>query len=201
MSRTTDARSCHRSFLGLAGAGMIVLLGAGIAWACIPQARLVSLRPVSSGPPGMSVTVDGLALDGGPNEVRWSSPDGPKLASATGPNFSVSVTIPDVPVGLYGLYVISRLRDGSIGNAASAAFQVTAPGGQDAVDTPPGRSSPGTSEVGTGIGHDDPKSSSSSSGPGAAATASVGGAGLVVGGLAGALITRRRKVGTGSAGS
>lgn len=57
--------------------------------------------------------------------MRWDAPDGPRLGGATGPDFSTRVRIPKVPGGLYTLIVLERQQDGSIGNAASAPFEVT----------------------------------------------------------------------------
>lgn len=117
------------ALLGLALA-TLAILAADWSWACLPQARLVSLRPSSSGPPGSRITVEGVGFDAPPNaiDVRWNVPDGPQLTTATGPDFSVEVTVPSVPNGLYGIVVLSRRPDGSLGNAGRAAFEVTGPG-------------------------------------------------------------------------
>ncbi|MGH9151540.1 MAG: hypothetical protein ACRD03_03830, partial [Acidimicrobiales bacterium] len=103
------------------------VVGMQSAWACVPQPRLVAVLPDSSGPPGTEVTVDGLGFDRGRAEVRWNSRDGALLASADGPDFSATITIPDVPAGLYALIVLSRQPGGAIGNTARAAFEVTGP--------------------------------------------------------------------------
>lgn len=111
-------------------AGLMVATGAGGgAWACVPQARLVSLEPRSSGAAGSEVTVKAVAFDPGPAEVRWNASDGPRLATAVGPDFSVAITIPDAEEGLHAVVVLSRAPNGALGNASSAPFQVTGSGG------------------------------------------------------------------------
>lgn len=104
----------------------LTAVGATVAWACVPQ-PLISLHPTSSGPPGAQVTVNALVINGRA-EIRWNSPDGPLLETATGPSFSVPITIPDAPSGLYGLIVVERDAGGALGSSGTAAFQVTAPG-------------------------------------------------------------------------
>lgn len=107
---------------------LLVAVGGRGAWACIPQARLVSIEPRSSGASGTEVTVKAVAFDAGPAEVRWNASDGPRLATAVGPDFSVLVTIPPADEGLHTIVVLSRAPNGALGNAGSAAFQVTKPG-------------------------------------------------------------------------
>lgn len=124
----------------------LVLLAAvamsATAWACIPQARLVSLRPSSYGPAGEDVTVDGLAFDEGPVEIRWATPDGELLAATAGPTFSETVRVPpDAREGLYSIIVLSRGAGGSVGNASAAAFQVTTPGSAESASSARGQES------------------------------------------------------------
>lgn len=168
---------------GLAALTVAVACGGG-AWACIPQARLVSLEPRSSGASGSQVTVKAVAFDPGPAEVRWNAPDGPRLATAVGPDFSVPVTIPAADEGLHAIVVLSRAPNGSLGNASSAAFQVTKPGGSD--PTAPAVPSPATLAA-----------ESSSSGPSwllfGAVLAVAAGALLALGVLLGASWSRRHR--------
>lgn len=119
------------------GRGRFALVGAVLALgvvatatasACVPQARLVSLQPRPSGPAGSQVTVEGVGFDPGTAEVRWNGPGGTLLAIAEGPSFSVPIAVPDVPPGLYAVVVLMRLPDGGVGNAGSAAFDVTGEG-------------------------------------------------------------------------
>lgn len=162
--------------------GVITLAAAGSAWGCVPQARLVTLAPGSSGPAGSQVTVEGLAFDPGPVEVRWGASDGLKLGAATGPSFSVPVTIPDAPEGLHVIVVLSRNTDGSIGNAGTAAFQVTPADGARPGTAPAAQRDDAGSFVDDGDG------------AGVVALAVTGGGGLVLlGGLGGAALSRRRR--------
>ncbi len=102
---------------------VIPVEGALEAWACVPQ-PLVVLSPQASGPPGSRVTVNGLAV-AGTVEIRWNGIDGPRLAQATGPNFSADVTIPEASEGLYVIIVAERKPDGGLGSTGRAAFYVT----------------------------------------------------------------------------
>lgn len=126
----------------------------GLAWACVPQAELVTVQPRSSGPAGTAVTVAALGFDPGRAEVRWNAVDGEMLATAEGPEFSVPVTIPRAPEGLYHLIVLARAPGGEIGNTSTVSFQVTAPsdgaspGGSPAPPTPPdGRTGSSTTSM------------------------------------------------------
>lgn len=140
----TDARrrEARRRILGLAcavvvAASLTVMAVDGLAWACVPQPRLITLQPRASGPAGSEVTVAALGFDPGRAEVRWNTSDGDLLASANGPDFSVPVTIPEAPDGLYHLVVLARSPGGEVGNTATASFQVTS---RDA--TPPASTTP-----------------------------------------------------------
>jgi hypothetical protein len=121
---------------------VVLLAGASTAWACapfpLPQA-LTSIQPRSSGPPKTKVVVNGLGFDHGrPVEIRWNGVEGETLGTATGPNFAVPITIPDVPSGLYGVIALSRGSDGAVGTAGMAPFQVT---GEDSAADGPGEPS------------------------------------------------------------
>lgn len=156
------------------------VLGATGAWACVPQ-PLISLQPLASGPPGSQVTVEALAVDG-TVEIRWNSVDGPRLATANGPAFSVQVTIPEAPAGLYAMVVFERMPDGSVGSSGRAAFQVTA----DPIESG-GKAPASTIQPDASLG------GSSSSAPPPAALVVTGAGLVIVGGFGGALITRRRR--------
>lgn len=99
----------------------------GSAWACVPQPRLVVLSPMASGVAGARITVEGVGFDPPPItlDVRWNSPTGPQLGVASGPSFSLGVTIPSAEPGLYSIIVLSREPGGNIGNTGRASFQVT----------------------------------------------------------------------------
>ncbi len=127
------------AFLGL------VLGGASVASACVPQPNLVVVQPRSSGPPGTEVTVEAVGLDAGPAEVRWNSAGGPLLAEARGPSFSVPVRVPDASPGLYAVVVLSRQPGGGIGNTGTVAFQVTGSGTERGVAPTPAEDAGATS--------------------------------------------------------
>lgn len=153
----------------------------GAAWACVPQ-PLVTVRPASSGPAGTEVTVEGLAVNGA-LEIRWNSVDGPRLATATGPSFSVQVTIPEAPPGLYSVIVLERKPDASLASTGRAAFLVT---GADPMPSgkpvPPPRNAARPAVVWD-----------SSVSPALVVLAVMGGAALLaLGAVGGALLTRRR---------
>ena len=176
-------------WLLLAGLMIGGLLTAQAAWACVPQPRLVSVLPLSSGPPGTEVTVDGLGFDPTRAEVRWNARDGQLLASATGPDFSVGVKIPDSTPGLYALVVLSRQPGGAIGNTARAAFQVTDPAG----DQGAAAGSPPTTDEAPGRAAAGPAPEPASSSVDRPAAAGLLAAGGVVGGAVVALAQRGRR--------
>lgn len=128
----TPARSPLLAWATLAFLAL-ALFWASVAWACVPQ-PLLAVVPRASGRPGAEVTVHGLSFGPGKVEVRWNALDGPHLADSTGPDFSVSVKVPEVPTGLYALVVLTRGPDGSITQRASTAFDVRPEGNSD---TPP----------------------------------------------------------------
>lgn len=110
-----------------------VVMAVSVAWACIPQPRLITLQPRASGPPGAKVTVAALGFDPGRAEIRWNAGDGELLATANGPEFSVEVTIPQADIGLYQVVVLARSASGEIGNTNTVSFEVT-PEGSTAAD-------------------------------------------------------------------
>ena len=103
--------------------GLTLALGSmAAAWACVPQ-PLVVIQPAAFGAPGSQVTVDGY-LFGGSMEIRWNAIDGPELATASGSNFSVPITVPQAAPGLYTILVVIRASDGSISVGGRASFLV-----------------------------------------------------------------------------
>lgn len=188
MSRQADLveRSSLRWVLAVVPL-LLLLLWEGSAWACVPQPRLVSLQPMASGPSGTQVTVNALGFDPGRAEVRWNAPDGELLADGNGPSFSLPITIPQTPEGLYAVIVISRDVDGGIGNTGSTAFQVLSTGASSA--GPRASTADGTtSHSGTSTAVTDASSSSDANAiPLILEAATL----LVLGGLGGAWISRR----------
>ena len=118
----------ERCRLGWAGvlAVIAVTLGASAtSFACVPQPFIV-IHPQSSGAPGSEATVDGQIFDpGSRGEIRWNGTDGPLLATAQTENFSLPVTVPSVPSGLYTVIALTRAPNGVMGAVARAEFQVT----------------------------------------------------------------------------
>ncbi len=162
---------------------LFVVVGiAGTVAACVPQPKLVVLRPHASGPPSTKVTVDVLGLDPGPAEVRWNSVDGSLLAQGSGPDFSAPIEIPAAADGLYNVVVLSRFPSGAVGNTAVTSFLVTRAqqgqgenwGATNAAGTPQKPLSAGSSGLSTGAG------------------IALGAAILVLGLLGGVFLTRRR---------
>jgi len=100
---------------------LLGVVGAGPAGA----ATQVTLSP-SSGPPGSTFTVTGTGFDAADVELHWDTRDGELLTTATGPDFSVSATVPDgAPANSHP--VVAVVRDGSRTSTSTAAFQVTGP--------------------------------------------------------------------------
>src|SRR4051794_7645607 len=119
------ARLVWLSVVVLAAAGLGV---AALAWACTPQAY-ISLSP-SSGPPGTVVTVTGSRfVADGRVELRLNSVDSAPVATATGPSFSVQVTIPqDVQPGATVLIGATGYdQDGQAVSQPATGYRVAGP--------------------------------------------------------------------------
>ncbi len=161
-------------------AGLVVFVSAVAVSACVPQ-PLISLDPKSSGPSGSQVTVNVFSLSGGRAELRWNSIDGEMLATGGGSELSQSITIPQVPPGLYSIILLERTASGALAASGRAAFEVT---GSDGIAT-------------TGAGSEvTPKEIASRRPPSAivsASLAALGGAVLVGFGFAGGIILTRRR--------
>ena len=83
---------------GLAG-GLLVL--AGVAFACTPQAMIQVSAP--SAPAGETITVTGNDFQAAPVSIHLTSASGPVLGTAQGPQFSTPITVPDASVGIHYL--------------------------------------------------------------------------------------------------
>jgi hypothetical protein len=153
--------------------GLLAAMVAGGAWACVTLPH-IALSPRASGAPGAQLTVEGADFEQHV-ELRWNAVDGPLLASGPSPTFSVPVTLPDVADGLYTLVAVERGPGGVAGNIARTPVQVTR-----GAATTPTTVKPAT------------RSSSSNA---FAVTVGIAGAIalLLVGGLAGARLTRRQQ--------
>lgn len=135
--------SSRKRILGGMGAAMLVLGGAGLAWACTSQPVVMFGRASgsASGSAGSPVAVSGADWDSENVYVRWNSPTAtPDLRVVRGPSFSTSVRIPaDASPGVYTIYFVQYERDASSGavNREAAAgvarlpFEVTPGAGGD----------------------------------------------------------------------
>ena len=77
----------------------------------------------ASGPPGTEFLITGTGFAPGLVELHWGSQTGPIIATAEGPDFSVSATVPDSPPNSHP--VVAVVTDGSAVSTSSASFQVT----------------------------------------------------------------------------
>lgn len=171
----------RRATIPAAGLLIVVLAVGGVvtaamAWACVPQ-PLVAIQPRASGPAGSQVTVQASAVNGDV-ELRWNGIQGPELGKATGPSFSLPVTIPQAPEGLYAIIAVERLADGSARSTGRAAFLVTGAGSP--APAPAALPPPPAKDTTTG-------------GPSAGVLALAALGLLGAGAAGGALATRRRK--------
>lgn len=182
-----DMRTRVQLFLGLVLAAVLATAGAGAA--CVPQPLLL-VQPAASGSPGAKLTAMGTTFGTGPAEVRWNALDGPLLGTGTGPDFSVELTVPDVPDGLYTLVGIARSSGGGIAGTARATLRVVRADGEDSQiqreETAPG----------------EPAGRRNARSPAPVPVVPLGAGGLVLlglGGLLGRLSTSRRPTSKGKA--
>lgn len=118
------------------GAVMAATLGiAGASWACTSSASLSSSP--NYGPTGSNVTVTGSSFTDGRVEIRWNAVSGPLIGEATGPNFSITVKIPNAVQDNYVILAVATDASGVTWKMATP-FEVTAAG---AVQTQPNRPS------------------------------------------------------------
>lgn len=171
----------------VAAVGATVMAFAGAAWACTPHAYVGSIDP-EAGPAGSRVTMTANDFNPGPVEIRWNGTNGPQLATANGPSFAVSFTIPSVDPGSYTVLAVQRSGDTILGKAP-VAFEVTpsAPshtggyssssegdggsGGQDAsgsTESSDGSATSGTDQASSGGSGSDASSSTANSNGGTA---------------------------------
>lgn len=113
---------------------VVVLAGASAAWACSAQPRVFSVAPQAAAS-GDTVLVSG---DGAPAatpvDVYWNSLEGKSMGRTTSDaegTFAISVTVPEVPAGIYSIAFMASpgVGERSAGNAAGVgrmSFQVVA---------------------------------------------------------------------------
>lgn len=101
-----------------------VLFASLAAWACTPQTP-IAIMP-NSGYPGSQVEISGASSEiyrSNLVEIRWNSINGPVLGSAAvapGQAFSIKVTVPEAPPGVYYPVLVTG---GSFG-IARAPFEI-----------------------------------------------------------------------------
>lgn len=170
-------------------AATVLFVGAGLAWACTPQAW-ISISP-RSGPGGSRAVVDGGGFGKGTVEIRWNSSEGEVLATPTGPNFTASVMIPQVPEGTYTVLAAQSFDSNNLKTyRARAAFTVT--------------SGSSSQTSGQGTRSEDPENSSAGSSGGGSTEVSGGSSGTTSGSTSGADDQGSRSgstTGTGNGGS
>ncbi len=120
----------RRVLLGSIVVVSVVLTAVSLAWA----APVFSVSP-QKGPAGTTVQATGSGFPPGPVEIRWGSHHGTLLETASGPDFSVQVTIPPAAPGTYGIDAAPADEHASA-SEVSAAFEVTG------TSTPPGGEPP-----------------------------------------------------------
>ncbi|HEV2758599.1 MAG TPA: IPT/TIG domain-containing protein [Acidimicrobiales bacterium] len=106
----------------------LVLVWSAPAWAD-PELRLSP----AAGATGSEVTVTGTGFDAAAVEIRWGSRSGPVLGTAQGPDFTVTVEVPDSPPNSYP--VVAVIAAGNTVTTSNASFQVT-PAAEPAVPEP-----------------------------------------------------------------
>jgi hypothetical protein len=118
----------------LAAVFATVILAGSAAWACSPaRGAAISSQP-QSGLAGTQVSISGAEFaaastgKSGVVEIRWNGVGGTLLAETAGPDFSQTITIPNVAANVYTINAIQRDLEGNIIANAATAFAVTTPG-------------------------------------------------------------------------
>ena len=168
-------KNLHSRMLATLGMVAMVLGGMSLAWACTPHAQ-VSVNP-DEGHAGAQITVRGTAFVPGPVQIRWNSESGELLGQASGPNFSISVRIPQAPAGVYSIVAVATDAHGNY--AHGATFQVLATEGST---SPPSNEAPPSEESQTSGGGSGGGGSQGSGGSGNTSNSTNGGSGSQSGG-------------------
>ena len=119
--------------VALAAVFATVVLAGSAAWACSPaRGAAISSQP-QSGLAGTQVSISGAefsAASAGKSlvEIRWNGVDGTLLAQVAGPDFTQTITIPNVASNVYTINAIQRDLEGNVTANAATAFAVTTPG-------------------------------------------------------------------------
>lgn len=118
---TRGSRSAVSGF----SSGATALVVASVAWACTAVPSCAG-NP-DSGPAGTLITISCNGFEAqAPVEIRWNSPDGSVVGTATGSAFSVAISPPaDAVADVYYLVALQRGSDGAITAKASDTFELT----------------------------------------------------------------------------
>lgn len=129
---TVKRRAPRTLMLALALAVVTVAAGA-LAWACTPTANVSASGSFGAGVGAAgkpaTVAVSGYS-EGAAVQVRWNGASGSVLATGTGPAFTTTVTIPNVPDGVYNIVTTGpngTVADGEV-RLGTAPFKVGEPG-------------------------------------------------------------------------
>lgn len=152
----------RRVLLVTVGALGLLLAGAGLAWACTPQADINVSS--ASGEAGSSVMVSGAQFESGPLEINWEGVR--PLGLAEGPGFTETVRIPDAEPGTYTIVAEQGVH------SARARFEVVAERtpsepGDPADGDNDGAGSPGNGGGGGGSGDEAARNTDDGGGDGA----------------------------------
>lgn len=117
----------HRMIIAVATVATVLLVGAGLAWACTQQAY-ISVTP-DEAEAGAQVTVNGEQfMPQHEISVRWGGRNGPELGRGRGPEFHMEVTVPEsAEPGDYLVWAVDTEDEW----AARRSFTVTDPNTAD----------------------------------------------------------------------
>lgn len=115
----------RRIFLATLGVLAASLSVAAVAWACTPTADLQVDH--LAGAPGTAMTFTGHGFANGPVEIRMDSVSAAPLVTTSGPDFSLTVTVPQTSPGYHVFGAVGYDSNGNAIGTASVSFEVTGP--------------------------------------------------------------------------
>ena len=125
--------------------GLVTALVVAVATPAAAAPEL-QLSP-AAGAAGETFTVTGTGFAAADVEIHWGGASGELLTTATGPDFSVEASVPDVAPNSYS--VVALVRDGGSISSSNASFQVTP--GVETRSTTPVRDAPAAPSRGGGV--------------------------------------------------
>lgn len=185
--------SVRRSVLMGVGAAAFALGSASVAWACSAQSGITgsAVRGQSSGAAGSQIQVSVTNFPADPVSIHWNSVDGEVLATGRGPDFSTSITIPQVAEGVY--YVVASGGQPGREQRASMSVEVTSASAQQSgTGRSTSQASNGTGQTSASTSVDEqqaPSGQASASPTGGAVSSGPSGADSVAGPTSGATAT------------